>query len=344
MRFTNPMALWLLLLLPFFVAIAWRHRNPLQKQRDTLGIFARCLLVTMLVLALAGLERTQQSDQLATLFLLDVSDSVSSQAKTASQSYIQAALETMERDDVAGIVIFGAEALVERSMISNPTWRGPTSIPVASHTDIASAIRLGITLFPENAARRMIILSDGAATLGDARQATQLAQANGIEISTLLLPAQSGNEVQLEELDVPATLYEGEEFDLAVTLNSNTPAQVPLQIFSRGQMVAQQLVDVQPGDNTFVLPLAAQESGFTSFQARIAPANDTLAQNNMLDTFSEVRGPLSLLVVANEPDQGESVVRALRQSGLAVEEMTPLQMPSDLAQLSHYRAVEELCA
>jgi uncharacterized membrane protein len=113
----------------------------------------------------------------------------------------------------------------------------------------------------------------------------------------------------------------------------------PLQIFSEGQLVAQQALTLQQGDNTFILPLIAGKPGFTTFQASLSPPQDTFLQNNTLAAFAEVQGPLSILVVAEHAHEGQPLAEALRGAGLVVTEMTPAEMPADLGRLSESAAV-----
>ena len=339
LSFTNPWALLLLFAVLLLIGIAWPRRNPHHRGRETTSLIVRSVIVILIVLALAGISQVQQSDKLTTIFLLDVSDSVSNSGREIGLTYIRQALAEIGPDDQAGLILFGADALVERPVSNSRTLGDPTSVPVRSHTDIAGAIRLGLTLFPNDAARRMIILSDGGANLGDVRRAAQLAKANEVELSVVPLPSQTGADVRLDALDVPALLHEGENFDLTVKVQSNTAAQVPLQIFSEGQLVAQQELTVQAGENSFILPLVAGETGFTTFQARINPTADAFLQNNALDAFSEVQGPLTVLLVTDKADESAPVAEALRGAGLIVQEISPVELPTDLGQISEFKAV-----
>ncbi len=339
MTFTTPWALLLLLAIPALWWIAWPRRNRKRWLRENISLALRSIIIFGVVLALGGAQQVQSSDSLATVFLLDVSDSVTRIEQEAGVAYIQQALAAMPDSDKAGVVVFGADALVERPAINSTIFGFPASVPVTQYTDIAGAIRLGLTLFPDDAARRMIILSDGQANIGDARQAAQLAAASGVEVSVLPLPQQSGPEVRLDSLSAPAVLHESEQFDLSLTVNSNIAMDVPLQIFSQGQLVAQQNLSLQTGDNSFVLPLAAGQTGFTTYQARLAPPADTFTQNNSLDTFSEVKGPLSVLVVAPQADEAQPLNEALQGTGMTVAMINPAELPSDLGRLSEYAAV-----
>ena len=78
MRFTEP--LWVLLLIPalFGLIITFRHVHGMAKGRKRVAFGIRFLLVAFLVLALSGPEARRPNKGLATMFLLDRSDSVKS--------------------------------------------------------------------------------------------------------------------------------------------------------------------------------------------------------------------------------------------------------------------------
>ena len=339
MNFTSPWFLLLLLALPLLFAIAWPRRSPLRRGRDALSLLLRAAIFLFIVLALAGAQRVQHSERLTTIFLLDASDSVAGTAAETGLRYLREALAEMGPDDQAGLILFGADAVVERSVSDSPRLGQPASLVNGSYTNIAKAVRLGLTLFPQDTTRRLVILSDGGANVDDARQAVQLAQASGVEVSVVPLAAQSGVEVRLDDLTAPSTLHQGERFDLTVKIHSTAPMSAPLQIFSEGQLVVEQALSLQAGDNSFVLPLVAGSPGFTSFTAQLQPPADTFVQNNSLDALSEVRGPLRVLIVAQQPDEAGPLGQALTEAGLQIEQRPPAGLPSDLAGLSEYAAV-----
>ena len=123
----------------------------------------------LLILSLAGSQLVRAADELAVVFLVDASDSISpAQAETA-ETYIRTALETMTPSDQAAVILFGSNALVERPMSGLAELAPVSSVPQALQTDVAEAIRLGMALFPAGSARRLVILSDGTATVGNTR-------------------------------------------------------------------------------------------------------------------------------------------------------------------------------
>lgn len=336
----NP---WWLLLLGLVPLLLWAargrllHLSPLRR-RVIIGL--RLLLLTLLALALADLHAVRESDRLSVLFLLDQSDSMSASARTEALDFVQAATANMATDDRAGVIVFGENALVEESPRLNMRLNSLSSTPSTGYTNMADAIRLGLALFPPDSARRLVLISDGRNNLGDARLAAQLAAANNVALSTLPVATTSGAEVRLTELNVPDVVREGETFELEIGIESNIPTTVEIQIFGDGQLLVRKVRDdIFPGENSDHFQMQAGQQGFSTFQARIVPVEDGQAQNNRLDAFSLVEGPLQVLVVAREATAAGNLLAALRSGGLTTQLVAPNEMPSAPIALSQYAAV-----
>src|SRR5690606_4287163 len=112
-------------------------------------------------------------------------------------------------------------ALVERPMSGLAELAPVTSVPQTLHTDIAEAIRLGMALFPAGSARRIVLVSDGIATLGNAEEAAQLAAVSGVPIDVMpLTPPEGAVEAMLTSVDAPTRVSEGEAFNIDITAES----------------------------------------------------------------------------------------------------------------------------
>ena len=351
MAFTQPFSLLLLIALPYFFWLG-RPTGRYGRGRAWTALALRCLIVLLVILGLAGAQSVHGGDELAVVFLVDVSDSVPEAARERALTFVGESLAAMGPDDQAALVLFGADALVERPMTGSRELGQVASIPRTHHTDLEGAIRLGLALFPSGAARRMVILSDGRPTLGQAEQAVRLARAQGVQVEVVPLPTllsgegQDGAEAWLSELTAPNRLHQGEEFTLAVTARAMSPLEAVLTVLAGEKVVAQEPVRLNAGPNIFAIPLTAGEPGFTPFQAYLAPAADTYPQNNVLSAFSLVEGPPRVLIVAADsfpPSQGGEgggyLMAALQAAGLVVEESTPGALASDPAGLAEYAAI-----
>ncbi len=354
MAFTQPILLLFLIALPYFVYLGW-SAGRYGRGRVWAALVLRCLIVLLVILSLAGAQSVHGGDELAVVFLVDVSDSVPEAERGRALVFVEEALAAMGPDDRAALVLFGADALVERPMMGGGGWARFSdrafeiaSIPRTHQTDLEGAIRLGMALFPSSAARRLVILSDGCPTLGEAEQAVRLAHAQGVQVDVAqLLPPLAGEgrggvEAWLSDLSAPDRLHQGEEFTLAVTARATAGMEAVLTVLAGEKVVAQEQVHLNPGPNTFAVLLTAGEPGFTPFRAYLTPAADTYSQNNGLSAFTMVEGPPRVLVVAlpsGEGDEGTYLRAALQAAGLEVRGSTPGALASDPAALAGYAAV-----
>lgn len=350
MSFTNPGALWLLLLLPVLAVIGWPN-IAYRRRRDTASLLVRLLLVTLLILGLAGIQVQRSADNLAVVFLVDVSDSVSPAAQAAALDYVRAATAEMGERDQAAVVVFGGDALVEVPMTDRVDLVQLGADPVRLNTDLAEAMRLGLALFPADAAKRMVILSDGRQTVGDAEEVARLAAATNVQVDYVALSAGEGGqqaeavtgpEILVQAVEAPATVAEGERFDLTVTIYSNrrdAPAEV--RVLSSGEVIYRQDVELQVGANTYVFSdVSVPTPGFVDFRVVVEPRGaDNFYQNNQLSAFTEVTGPPRVLIVASDPREIEALQTALAETGLEVEVRAPDDLPIGLAPLSAYDSI-----
>ncbi len=346
MSFTNPSALWLLLLLPVFVVMGW-PRLAYRRLRDTLSLIIRLVIVALLVLGLAGIQIERAANRLAVVFLIDVSDSVSPEQQSAALDYVRRASEAMGRNDQAAVVVFGADALVEIPMTEQLELVQLGSDPIRLNTNLAEALRLGLALFPADTARRMVVLSDGRETVGDAAEVARLAAASKVQIDYVFLGPEAteqeiGPEVLVTDVRLPATVNVDEEFDLSVTVASNQPSGLAeIRVQSSGAVIYREAVELREGTNSYVLPnLTVPTPGFVDFRVVVEPLGaDNFYQNNELSAFTEVTGPSRVLLVSTDDQEVASLREALTAAGLEVEQQGPHDLPLGLAPLSSYDSI-----
>ena len=178
--FEAPLAL--LLFIPAFLLTLILHvaaRRRVGAGRRRVALILRSMLLAALVLGLAGLQIVLPVNRLATVFVVDLSDSIGSAGREDALAFVRGALEEMPDGDVAGIVAFGKEALVERLPSDLAEIDRIASAPVRSASDIGGALRLATALFPDDAQKRIVLLSDGNDTTGTGQAEAALSAPRG---------------------------------------------------------------------------------------------------------------------------------------------------------------------
>src|SRR5690554_6475080 len=229
--FIYPQFLWLLLLIPLTVVLGLVGRRGQTPRRLWFGLALRSLLLLFIVLALAGIQIRLPTDLLTTVFLLDVSDSIPPAEQDAGESFIRRAVNEMPAGDRAAVVVFGQDALVERLASEERLLNGLASVPVTTRTNIAGALQLALALFPDEGAKRMVLLSDGRENLSTALDQAELAAAHNIELVYVPLGSEQGEvEVLVEALEAPVDVRQGQNFDLTAVVRSSAQTSATLRV------------------------------------------------------------------------------------------------------------------
>ena len=234
----------------------------------------------------------------------------------------------MPDGDVAGIVAFGKGALVERLPAELTEIDRLASAPVRSATDIGAALRLASALFPDDAQKRIVLLSDGNDTTGDGQTEAALAASRGIQIETRRIGLGDVEEVLVERLTTPSTARLGEAVPVVVEVRSTVAQTATVRLFANGTLVQTKPVELVAGLNT--IPFAdvkPVEAGFIRFRAVVEAARDTFSENDRADSNTIVKGEPRILVLAGDDSVAVELVAALRNQGEQVDTIVPEALP-----------------
>ena len=336
LAFDAPLALLLLipaLALTFGLHVGSRRRLGAGRRRAALAI--RTVLLSALVFALAGFQLVLPVDRLATVFVVDLSDSVGNAGREDALAFLRETLAERPDGDVAGIVSFGREALVERLPSDLTEIDRLASTPVKSATDIGAALRLAVALFPDDAQKRIVLLSDGNDTTGGGQAEAALAASQGVQIETRQIGLGNVDEVLIERLTTPATAALGEEIPVTTEIRSSVAQTATVRLFMNGTLIATEAVELEAGINTVsFFGIEPSEAGFHTFRAVVEAARDTFSQNDRADSNTIVKGEPRTLVLAGNDTVAAELVAALESQRQLVDSIVPEALPTDFASLA----------
>ncbi len=340
LAFSDPAWLWLLVPALAVVGAGWfAASRTLPRARRIASLVIRAVLVTALVLALSGARLALPSDRLSVVFLLDGSASMLDATREELVDWARASVREMPEEDSAGVVVFGANALVDRLPSSLDQLADPASEPVVGATDVAAAVRLAAAILPSGFQQRLVLLSDGNDTSGQADDAIAAAAARGIRLDVVTPADESAAEVLVDGVDAPPGARVGETIDLVVRLRSTITTPATLRLLADGATVATRDLDLEPGITTLPFSVTAAEPGFHVFRAVIESPVDRFAQNNAADAYVLVTGEPQILVATDDATRAADLVASLGEGSLEVTVVPAGGVPSSLATLAGYDAV-----
>ena len=277
----NP---WFLILIPLILPalVWWSYRSlaGLGPVRRGLAIFFRAAVITLVVLALAELQTVWKSDRLATIFLLDVSNSVPADQQKLALNYITEASKRRWKDDLAGMIVFGKEPRVEVPPApSELNLIGYESTVDHENTDLGAAVKLALASFPEDTARRIVVLSDGNENRGNLFEQGLTAKTLGVEIDVLPIDYFYDKEVLVEKVSIPPDVKKGETVNINVVIRASEPTSGTLQIFQKSDNYRApaagheqpEHIELDRGINVKTLRQLITEPNFYTFSAEFIP-------------------------------------------------------------------------
>ncbi len=360
--FGSPWWLILLpLLLPPMVWISARSLAGLGGGRRAIAILLRGTIVTLLVLALADPRFVRRTNSLTTLFLVDASESIPREWQGPVFEYVNRAIRDQKRPgDLAGVIAFGKEAKVETPPVPDtpPLNRIENTID-SEHTDLADAIKLALASFPEDSARRIVLISDGNENRGSALEQALAAAGLKVQIDVLPIKYRYDEEVLVEKIAVPPDVKQGDTVNLNVVLRAGAPTKGKLQIYQktnnyRAPILQEPMpVELDRGINVRTLKQTISEPNFYTFTAEFIPDRDSADRrlvNNTADGFVFARGKAHVLLIEGTKGEHDEMVQALRSKQLQVTTLVAPsigttgieagdQLPTELSELQQYDAV-----
>ncbi len=241
--FDQPALLSLLLLAVPVVWLGVRSLVVLEPARRVTAIVLRVLVLTLLVLILAGLSTQRTHDDLTVIAVVDRSASVRTFGDFAPRNGTtsdpdQAVLAFVERagtdrrpDDRFGLVTYDARPSVRVRPGPRDTLEAATIDAPLSGTDTAAALTHALAAVADaDTALRLVLVTDGNDTSGDLLSAARAAAAAGVSIDVVPVPYRVGDEVMVEGVYAPAEAREGQTVSVRVVLRGTAPVAGTIEL------------------------------------------------------------------------------------------------------------------
>ncbi len=344
---TDP--LWLLALpgIAAFLVMArwpwWRaaiRAGRLALRQEAIRLALRLLWVSLPVLALSGVVLTRSLDRQAHIFVLDASASVAP-ARDHAEGVVRTVATRLREGDLLGVVGVAASAGVEEPPSSQPLFRGLASSLADSASDLASGLRLAGALLPEGFVGRVVLVSDGRQTQGDAVAAARELGARGIIVDVMAVGADAAADLRMESVELSQTAYQGETTTLAARVHADSAAQATLRVYRDDRLLLERQAKLQGGRQEVAVTVPVGEAGLHRYRVELSspdPSTDANPANNALGALQRVMGPPRILVIAQGGESGGFLPGLLRAGGAEVTVVPPAGVPAELAGWARYDA------
>ncbi len=345
-RFENPPGLALVAAAGIFAA--WRvGKIPARvgRLRRPLVIVFVTLSLLCAALAVAAPEIGKKLDRLTIILGVDRSRSI--QLVPNGEERIAAELKLVEKgmhdDDQVGTVVFGSEAATEDPPRPKSELAPPQRLEIGRDgTDIESAIRHALAEIPADTAGRIVLLTDGVQTRGDAMSAAAAAVAADVPVDVIVLEQKNVPDVRVATVRAPAHADADEPLDLRVVTSSSIATDVEVRVKRDGKIISKGNAHISAGEDVLRIRETATEPGLHRYDVEVSsldPKADETPEDNSASTFVRVRGPSLALVLEGDVGKGAPIARALEASGFRVAIASGSGVPADVGGFAGYDLV-----
>lgn len=337
---------YLLLLLPIVIILALIPHLRLNKHRRRtrnriVSLTLHIVIVSLMTLLLSGfkirVEDSLRKDDI--IFLIDVSDS-NANIKNQIDDYLDKTLAKYDHDNRIGFVTFANESTMLHGSISKNVQTSYKNYLAYDHytktsgTNFEEALLYCKELLDGKG--RIIILSDGKETDGNAFSVVKQLSNEGIQIDGIYFDSNlSTSEVQINEIVLPEEIKVNKNVTLGLELESNGTNLVTLQLFDNDVECYSRSVNVRSGINTFTIEHTFTEYGSHVVAARIIASKDTVEANNCYYSVFDIQQDNKILLIEGTSNEATKLTSLLSED-YEIDVTSPSMISSFSNQLENY--------
>lgn len=272
LRFLDPTLLLALPALLGLVVLGGRRaRTGLGPLRTRLALGLRALVVVCLGLALAEPLWHGFPGDVRVAFVVDRSRSVPQDRLATADQVVLAAQGHMGRAAAGVVVAAGREAAVEATFDAHrPLTLAWASAIDRDGTDLEAGIEAALRAIGEGRGR-IVVLSDGLETRGEALRAAMRARGAGVPVEAVHLEWALAADLRVEKIGVPAQARPGEPFEARVIVDATHAAPAAVTLLRDGALIERREVELVAGPNAIPFQLALPAAGLARLEARVEP-------------------------------------------------------------------------
>lgn len=330
-------SLWPMLLAGVLIVLAAELFLAFRTGISPYPIVLRACAFAALIAALLNPRLFQATSALDVVLGVDLSRSVGQEGREKAHEILEVAGRLRSSETRTGLVVFG----------KSPEWEflPRRELPAADlasrldreETDIQAALQAALAQTDEGRQSRILLLSDGNENRGDSARVLPLLRAQGAQVWTLPVSLSRGrNEIYLSDLSLPREVDSAEGFEVKGRVESLREAPARIKLLRDGALASEQEIRLKSGTNSVHFRQSLTQRGSHTYELLVESAEDTLAENNLLQGVVQVKGPPRVLLISGQRESQRFLSRVLQVQGYAVVESAPEANPLTLPELSSF--------
>lgn len=354
-KFIHPDFVVLFYTIPVFWLLAIFGLKKLAIWRIALSIIFRSIVLSAIVLALAGLSRVEEGvKDINVVYLADVSDSVKKNGKSWIKEYIDDMESKLDDSITRELNIFAMNSqqvlqAEDNSNITNFNFDETFINLNPERTNIESAIISSLGKFPEDSIKRLILLSDGNENVGDVTKAAILAKNENVEIYTVSPPKSAyENSITIKKVLIPSEIPAGKTAELKIVIDNKKDTvingDVKLMLHDSEKPGSSILFkrwngEFLPGLTVYKTKYRPAKKGFVRFETILEAEKDIKIEKGSIVNPLIITGKSKVLYVNGIKGRKIFLPETLEERNIEVEIMNTENFPETILDLLSYESI-----
>ncbi len=331
-----------LILVLVLLVVEWILYVRQMRYKGKFYLAVRLAVFACVLMALLGLKFSLGSNQIATVFVVDLSDSNEEHLEEI-EDYLSQTVGEMPSGNAYGIVTFGKNTLVEQFLSNSHQYGGLMTTPETTATNFEDALSRALTMIPGDASGRVVVLTDGKQTRGDINRMAQAMTARKIEFLSLLYEDNVTQDAYIDQVTLPAYLHPGDKYSIHVTVESNYDTDAVVSLHRGSTQTASSTVHLNKGSNTFVFSQQVSDdgslNGMESLGVMVTADGDTCAENDFYSAYSVVEAAPKVLVISGNNGNTSNFAAVLNAAGSDYSVISALNAPNNIQAMLEYKTI-----
>ena len=332
--------IWVILIYPLIVYLILMisRKSYVNRFKKNLNTVIRCMVLLFLILAIADISIIKTSNKTSTIFLADMSESMSKNEES-TKDFIKSAIKNKGKNDNISTVVFGENSKLDVNMTDEFTQDILETDVNGSYTNIEQGILKSIALLPIETNKRIVILTDGKENKGNLENLIHSIKEQDIEIKVKNIESKMNSEVYIDNFYIPQKVNLGEQFQVNINIFSTVDTKSKITVIANGEKVITDNVTLSKGSNNYVLNDIARKEGFVDYELLIEPDEDELTVNNTYSAFTFVQSSPRILILYDNEKDALQINKIADSIGLGYDSINSVQAPVNLENMLKYKSI-----
>jgi uncharacterized membrane protein len=348
----HPWAFLLLALVPLvFFRAARSYADRPRSAKLAIGALrsAICVLLTLEFAGITFWWKGRAGDE-HLAYVVDVSDSVTPAMRKQALEQVVRSVEQRGDEETASLVVFGSSPTVlvpfgeglsrEKAASAFKPFLETERIrtPISGRaTNLERAIQAALSGFPAKAQKRVILVTDGNETDGEALQQAKAASEQHVQICCVPLRQLDSRDVVVATLNLPERIKREEAFEIQCEVQSAGDIEGRLKLYVDDYLAVEKQVKLSRGKHGETFRRSLEEAGAHLLQAHFESDAAQPTENDKAFAYAALPGRPRILVISRS--DVAPLLSALGSARFNVEHLTPAGAPATMLELTRYDAV-----